>query len=81
MSNTENTERKMENLVIENGGLTEHNTEGYSDFELSVANKELDNRLKNVEYNSEEYHIICSSFSDEFSRCRELGNLLLALIK
>lgn len=71
----------MENLVIENGGLTEHNTEGYSDFELSAANEALDNRLKNVEYNSEEYHIICSSFSDEFSRCRDLGKFLLALIQ
>ena len=58
----------MENLVIKNGGLTEHNTEGYSDFELSAANDALDNRLKNVEYNSDEYHIICSSFSDEIAR-------------
>ena len=58
----------MENLVIENGGFTEHNTEGYSDFELSAANDALDNRLKNVEYNSEDYHIICSAFSDEIAR-------------
>ena len=56
----------MENINIDNGGARQDNTEGYTDFELSVYNEELDNRLKGIEYNSEEYHIICSSFSDEF---------------
>ena len=58
----------MNNLLIENGGFTEYSTEGYSEYELLILNESLDGLLYEIEYGSEEYYKICSSFSDEIGR-------------
>lgn len=58
----------MNNLLIENGGFTEYSTEGYSESELLTLNESLDDLLHEIEYGSQEYYAICSSFSDEIGR-------------